>query len=279
LPAVRERKGVTAMYPANQAVDEILGRLGGSVTAADETLFSTLSAVSATMSAHFAFLQSIPASLGDQGWEQADADHFIRGQFVGLGTTLAETDTPIKELVAGHETPGGLNEQLNREWMDEANRGRLAAALDAVYARVTGAADRAARPAGPAAEQSRDVPVLGDVDLQCGGFAREAGHRHDVTGDDDDEAGTGRQPHVLDLDDVVGRGPAQTAIGAQRVLGLGHADGCIAVAFLGELAQLALDLGRQVDIGGLVDPLGDGADLLLQRAVEVIAVARTRGGI
>lgn len=141
LPAVRERKGVTAMYPANQAVEEILGRLGGSVTAADETLFSTLSAVTATMSAHFAFLQSITAWLVDQGWKQADADHFIRGQFVGLGTTLAETDTPIKELVADHETPGGLNEQLNREWMDEANRGRLAAALDAVYARVTGAAD------------------------------------------------------------------------------------------------------------------------------------------
>src|SRR5699024_1453823 len=101
----------------------------------------------------------------------------------------------------------------------------------------------------------------------------------DVCSSDLDEAGTGRQPHVLDLDDVVRRGPAQTAIGAQRVLGLGHADGCIAVAFLGELAQLALDLGRQVDIGGLVDPLGDGADLLLQWAVEFVAVARTRGGI
>src|SRR5699024_2933971 len=87
LPAVRERKGVTAMYPANQAVEEILGRLGGSVTAADETLFSTLSAVTATMSAHFAFLQSITAWL-----------------------------------------------------VDQANRGRLAAALDAVCARVTGAA-------------------------------------------------------------------------------------------------------------------------------------------
>src|SRR5699024_1957430 len=81
------------------------------------------------------------------------------------------------------------------------------------------------------------------------------------------------------LDAVVGRGPAQTAIGAQRVLGLGHADGGIAVTVLGELAQLALDLSRQDDIGALVDPLGDGADLLLRRAVEVIAVARTRGGI
>lgn len=137
LPAVRERKGVTAMYPANQAIEELLRHLGGSVTAADETMFSTLSAATATMSAHFAFLQSITAWLVDQGWEQADADHFIRGQFVGLGTTLAETDTPITELVADHETPGGLNEQLNHEWMDEANRANLAATLDAVFKRVT----------------------------------------------------------------------------------------------------------------------------------------------
>src|SRR5699024_4668161 len=127
--------------PANHAVEELLGHLGGSVTAADETPFSTLSAVTATMSAHFAFLQSITAWLVDQVWDQDDTDHFIRGQLGGLGTKLAETDTPIEELVSDHETPGGLNEQLNREWMDEAIRGRLAAALDAIYARVTGSSD------------------------------------------------------------------------------------------------------------------------------------------
>lgn len=138
LPAVRERKGVTAMYPANGVVEDLLARLGGSVTAADETMFSTLSAVTATMSTHFAFLQTITAWLVDRGWDRADADHFIRGQFVGLGTTLAETDDPISDLVAAHETPGGLNEMVNREWMDEANRARLATVLDRVFTRVTG---------------------------------------------------------------------------------------------------------------------------------------------
>jgi pyrroline-5-carboxylate reductase len=137
LPAVRERKGVTAMYPANDTVEELLGRLGGSVTAADETMFSTLSAVTATMSTHFAFLQTITAWLVDRGWDQADADHFIRGQFVGLGTTLAQTDDSIGDLVAAHETPGGLNEMVNREWMDENNRAGLAATLDRVFERVT----------------------------------------------------------------------------------------------------------------------------------------------
>ncbi|WP_426937265.1 NAD(P)-binding domain-containing protein [Brevibacterium sp. LE-L] len=138
LPAVRERKGVTAMFPADRDVEALLDLLGGSVTADDETKFSTLSAVTATMSAHFAFLQTITAWLVDQGWDQSDADHFIRGQFVGLGTTLAETTEPIADLVAAHETPGGLNEQVNRDWMDETNRANLASALDGVFARVTG---------------------------------------------------------------------------------------------------------------------------------------------
>ena len=137
LPAVRERKGVTAMFPADRDVEALLDILGGSVTAADETLFSTLSAVTATMSAHFAFLNTITAWLVDRGWDQADADHFIRGQFVGLGTTLAETSGPIADLVAAHETPGGLNELVNREWMDETNRANLSAMLDTVFERVT----------------------------------------------------------------------------------------------------------------------------------------------
>lgn len=138
LPAVRERKGVTAMFPADGDVEALLDLLGGSVTAADETKFTTLSAVTATMSAHFAFLQTITAWLVDRGWDQADADHFIRGQFIGLGTTLDQSEAPIADLVAAHETPGGLNEQVNRDWMDDTNRANLAAALDRVFIRVTG---------------------------------------------------------------------------------------------------------------------------------------------
>lgn len=138
LPAVRQRTGVTAMYPANEAVKTLLDALGGSVTATSETLFGTLSAVTATMSAHFSYLQTITDWLVGQGWNRAAADHFIRGQYVGLGTTLARTDDPIADLVAAHETPGGLNEMLNREWMDEDNRAALAASLDRVFARVNG---------------------------------------------------------------------------------------------------------------------------------------------
>ncbi|RAE56004.1 NAD(P)-binding domain-containing protein, partial [Burkholderia multivorans] len=94
LPAVRERRGVTAVFPAESA-----DRLGGTVVAETEAMFSTLSATTATMSAHFAFLEVITDWLIDQGWARTDAETIVRGQFVGLGTTLAETDTPISELV------------------------------------------------------------------------------------------------------------------------------------------------------------------------------------
>lgn len=138
LPAVRERRGVTAVFPAEATTVELFDRLGGTVVAETEAMFSTLSATTATMSAHFAYLEVITDWLITQGWSRTDAEAIVRGQFVGLGSTLAETDTPVSELVAAHETPGGLNAQLRSTWMDDGNRARLAAALTAVLDRVTG---------------------------------------------------------------------------------------------------------------------------------------------
>ncbi|MCM1011593.1 MULTISPECIES: NAD(P)-binding domain-containing protein [unclassified Brevibacterium] len=139
LPAVRERRGLTAVHPGNAPVEALFDRLGGTVVAETEAMFSTLSATTATMSAHFAYLLTITEWLIAQGWARTDAEAVVRGQFVGLGTTLADTDTPIADLVAAHETPGGINAQVRSEWMDEDNRQHLSAALDAVLARVTGA--------------------------------------------------------------------------------------------------------------------------------------------
>lgn len=137
LPPVRERRGVTAVYPAHPEVEAFFDLLGGTVVAETETLFSTLSATTATMSAYYAYLQTIADWLVGQGWDRADADRIVRGQFAGLGNTLATTDTSFSDLVAGHETPGGLNEMLHREWMDEDNRDALSASLDRVFERVT----------------------------------------------------------------------------------------------------------------------------------------------
>lgn len=138
LPPVRERRGVTPVFPSHPEVEEFFDVLGGTVVADTEQLFSTLSATTATMSAYYAYLQTIADWLVNQGWNRDDADRIVRGQFAGLGNTLATTDTSFSDLVAGHETPGGLNEMLHREWMDEDNRAALSDSLDRVFARVTG---------------------------------------------------------------------------------------------------------------------------------------------
>ncbi|HCG55561.1 MAG: NAD(P)-binding domain-containing protein [Brevibacterium aurantiacum] len=139
LPPVRERRGVTAVFPAHAEVEDFFNTLGGSVVAETEELFSTLSATTATMSAYYVYLQTIADWLVGQGWDRNDAERIVRGQFAGLGNTLTTTDASFSALVAGHETPGGLNEMLHREWLDEDNRDALAASLDRVFARVTGA--------------------------------------------------------------------------------------------------------------------------------------------
>lgn len=139
LPPVRERRGVTAVFPAHAEVEGFFDVLGGAVVAETEDLFSTLSATAATMSAYYAYLQTIADWLVEQGWERTDAERIVRGQFAGLGNTLAATDTSFADLVTGHETPGGLNEMLHREWMDESNRAALSTTLDRVFTRVTGA--------------------------------------------------------------------------------------------------------------------------------------------
>ncbi|WP_231939162.1 NAD(P)-binding domain-containing protein [Brevibacterium sandarakinum] len=137
LPPVRERRGVTPVFPAHAVVEEFFDTLGGTVVAESEELFSTLSGTTATMSSYYAYLQGIADWLVVQGWERTDAERIVRGQFAGLGNTLATTDTSFSDLVAGHETPGGLNEMLHREWMDEDNRAALSSALDRIFERVT----------------------------------------------------------------------------------------------------------------------------------------------
>lgn len=137
LPPVRERRGVTPVFPAHSDVEEFFDTLGGTVVAESEDLFSTLSATTATMSSYYAYLQGIADWLVGQGWDRADAERIVRGQFAGLGNTLATTDTSFSDLVAGHETPGGLNEMLHREWMNEHNRAALSHSLDRIFERVT----------------------------------------------------------------------------------------------------------------------------------------------
>ena len=99
LPPVRERQGVTAVYPllTPRSKSSSISSAGAS-SRKRRQLFSTLSATTATMSAYYVYLQTIADWLVRQGWDRIDADRIVRGQFAGLGNNLSTTDSSFSPL-------------------------------------------------------------------------------------------------------------------------------------------------------------------------------------
>lgn len=138
MPPVRTREGVTALFPADAEAERLFGLLGSTVVAETEEAFNALSAATATVSTHLAYLEAITGWLGERGWQAGDADAFVRGIYQRLTPALADPSHTLAELASGHETPQGLNEQVRTTWFDAENCAALQATLDEVYARVRG---------------------------------------------------------------------------------------------------------------------------------------------
>src|SRR5439155_232716 len=102
-------------------------------------------------------------------------------------------------------------------------------------------------------------------------------HGHDLTADDDDEAGAGREPHLAHRHGVAGRRAAQVGVGREGVLGLGHADRQVAVAGLFPGMQLVADRLVGDRLVAAIDALDDGVDLLEQRHLVGIERGELRG--
>src|SRR5438128_6983674 len=114
-------------------------------------------------------------------------------------------------------------------------------------------------------KQAFDLALLVEEDLFRGRRLGQARHGYDLTADDDDEAGAGREPHLAHRHGVAGRRAAQVGVGREGVLGLGHADRQVAVAGLFPGMQLVADRLVGDRLVAAIDALDDGVDLLEQR--------------
>ncbi|MBS4104565.1 NAD(P)-binding domain-containing protein, partial [Tsukamurella paurometabola] len=140
LPAVRRQAGITSVFPASAPTEELFGRLGPVVVARTEDQFSALSAVTATISTHLAYLGEITNWLVHHGWENTAAEMYIRGVFAGVSDTLAASDPTLDALLDAHETAGGINQQFREDWFDAEKRASLHSSLNDVLRRVSGRA-------------------------------------------------------------------------------------------------------------------------------------------
>lgn len=127
LQEVRERDCITIVYPAHPVVEGLFDVLGGSLPVGDEAAFTAFCGLTATMSAHYAYLASLAKWAVRQGIPGDDAERFLRNLFAGVGRSLREEGTTLAELQEAHETPGGANERVRQRWFEPA-----APALDAV---------------------------------------------------------------------------------------------------------------------------------------------------
>ncbi|WP_327654201.1 NAD(P)-binding domain-containing protein [Streptomyces sp. NBC_00483] len=134
LPTIRERRSVTVVHPSHPEVDAFFARMGGALPVADEAAFNVLSALTGTLTTHYAYLATLAAWAADHGIAPDDADRYVRGLFQGVGRSLGDGTRSLDRLAADHETPNGNNERIRTTWFDPANVEALAQALDELLA-------------------------------------------------------------------------------------------------------------------------------------------------
>ncbi|MER5392092.1 NAD(P)-binding domain-containing protein [Saccharopolyspora sp. NPDC002686] len=145
LPAVRQRRGITALHPAHPIAEELFDRLGGTLVVDEPTTFDALSAATASISSYLHYLDTVADWIAGQGMDSRAAEGYVRSMFAGVSTSLADRSTGLSELGRAHETPGGNNEALRARWFNAENRAALGEALEHIRQRVAASTSEWAR--------------------------------------------------------------------------------------------------------------------------------------
>ncbi len=93
----------------HEAARALFERLGGALAVDDERALETLSASTATIAAHFAYLDTIGRWLAGRGIPETDATRYVAAVF---GTLLSTEPAGFATLAEEYATAGGLNEQF-----------------------------------------------------------------------------------------------------------------------------------------------------------------------
>ncbi|MCT8268817.1 NAD(P)-binding domain-containing protein [Afifella sp. JA880] len=110
LPPVRTRSGITPVFPAGGEAKTLFDRLGSAVELPSEESFEAFATASATVAAHFAYLDTIAGWLTAQNVPQKAASQYMAAVFAGVAGSLHEDKPDFERLAKDHATPGGINE-------------------------------------------------------------------------------------------------------------------------------------------------------------------------
>ncbi|RDS81792.1 NAD(P)-binding domain-containing protein [Dyella psychrodurans] len=137
LPSVAVRRGITPLFPATEPARSLFDRLGRVIEVADETAFDHFSASTATIAAHFLYLNQISRWLAAHGISPSEAQCYVAAMFGELAASLHGGDLDFGELMREHATPGGINELFCRVMGDEGVWNAVDVGLDRVRQALT----------------------------------------------------------------------------------------------------------------------------------------------
>jgi pyrroline-5-carboxylate reductase len=113
--------------------------LGGVIAVDDEHAFDALSASTATIAAHLAYLDTISRWLAARGIPESDATRYVAAVFGALsGTLSASPPEDFNVLAEEYATAGGTNEQLLMALRSAGSFDVVSRALDDVAERLAG---------------------------------------------------------------------------------------------------------------------------------------------
>lgn len=113
LPMIARGEGPLVLYPPLPEIRALFDGLGDLIEPADEQAFARFSTGSAAMSTFFTLQGAMAEWIARDGVASEDAGLYVRSLFRALSETAMRTQD-ARSLVAGHETPGGLNERVRK---------------------------------------------------------------------------------------------------------------------------------------------------------------------
>ncbi|AZV79935.1 pyrroline-5-carboxylate reductase [Parasedimentitalea marina] len=137
LPAVANRRGVTAIYPADDQLESLYDALGTVVVAQSLDEFDAYAAASALMGLYFGVMETASDWLCAQGTSAPNAQGYLTKIFLELSRTAdSAPETGFDILRRHHSTPGGLNQQMFEVFAETGGTKALTQALESVAKRV-----------------------------------------------------------------------------------------------------------------------------------------------
>lgn len=136
LPSVARRDGITPVHPPNAAATALFDRLGETAELADVKAFEAFSASTATIAAHFAYLNTIAAWLESQEIPAPAETRYVASMFAGLAEATRSGER-FEQLAREHATPGGINKQFLNELEQGGAFERVSLGLRRVLDRLT----------------------------------------------------------------------------------------------------------------------------------------------